>query len=83
MIEETLEEFIKYEYSFMDCGEGCWKGGDDKVIAISTMNKKHLQHCINMVENWHIDLIDNQYKDKIEKMLENKLNELKDALVSI
>ncbi len=80
MIKETLEEFIKYEYSFMDCSAGCWKGGDDKVIAISTMDSKHIQHCINMVENWQINLTDNQYKDEIEKMLENKLIELREAL---
>ena len=80
MIKETLEEFIKYEYSFMDCGEGCWKGGDDKVIAISTMDKKHIKHCIEMIEDWYIDLTDNQYKDQIEQMHQDKLTELRDAL---
>jgi len=80
MIKETLEEFIKYEYSFMDCSAGCWKGGDDKVIAISTMDTKHIQHCINMVKSWQIDLTDNQYKNRIEEMLEDKLIELQEAL---
>jgi len=80
MVKETLEEFIKYECSFMDCGAGCWKGGDDKVIAISTMDSNHIQHCIKMVEKWKIDLTNNQDKDKIEKMIENKLIELQEAL---
>ena len=82
MIEETLEDFIRYEYSFMDCSIGCWKGADDKVIAISTMKPDHIQHCINMVESWQIDLTDNQYKDKIEKMHEDKLIELQEALAN-
>lgn len=68
MIKETLEEFIKYEYLFMDCGAGCWKDGDDKVIAISTMESDHIKHCINMVESWQIDLTGNQCKEKIERM---------------
>jgi len=38
------------------------------------------QHCINMVKNWQIDLTDNQYKDKIEKMLKDKLIELQEVL---
>ncbi len=79
MIKETLKEFIADEYSFMDCNEGCWKSGN-KVTAINTMDKSHIENCIKMVERWHIDLTNNQYKDQIEKMVEEKLSELNEAI---
>ena len=79
MIEETLEEFIKLDYSFMDCSEGCWNSGGI-ITAISKMDKGHIQNCIRMAENWNIDLTDNQYKDEIERRHKKKIFELREAL---
>mgnify|MGYP001344785066 CR=1 FL=1 len=79
MPEETFEEFIKFSYPFLNCGKGCWKNGDDEIVAISTMTPSHIEHCIEMLENWTLTE-DHQHREKAEELLNDKIWELREAL---
>ena len=77
---KTLEEILEYNYPFLLCNEGCWKTGDDEIVAICTMEESHIKHCIDFVKNWGEPDEGDPYKDKITQMMRKKIEELEKAL---
>lgn len=82
MNDKEFKKYIEEEWSFLIHEKGVWGGNRGEPIHnIDSMDKKHLENSIAMIERWHVRLPKDQAdKERLEKLKQIKLNELEIAL---
>jgi hypothetical protein len=79
-VDDINEEFD--DYPFLDAPEGYWNVSKEgyngyEQTAIEDMSKKHIKHCIKLLENTYIPRCNDA---DILELLNEKLEELKASL---